>query len=507
MHFEVQKKRGPRANIGSYVTPPSIYPCCVLVFNYDWNDFDWYTWFCLYYYDDSNQQHKIGELKILTIEGSNTFELIPKRFDEALDDSFCSLGIAADYYLNLMGVISNEDVRIEILTYLKDVTIDSKRSEYFRQFGGFYNSLMREFSSQQALEQAPLILANRNIETFYSFGYKYVPLYNKDSYSEWDVKFDYRPEQSYKRCVGIIGENGVGKTQMMSQWLKDVVNKDVEGYETGFIGDTPMFRSCIAVCSNSYDGYSKIKGNDKVDYEYISLEQNSDEFDAKMKSFATEIISRPLVKRRSMRTILSEIIEVNFGININKAFISKDTGEDDDEHEEIDFDEQVFCDIIHKMSSGERQILALLMCICAKVHFSTIFIFDEPEIHLHPKYIMCFVSVLYTLLSKFDSYAIIATHSPLIIREIPNSRVYLMERKEEVIPFITKVKFPTFGEDVTSLYREIFGYDEQKSYYTELIRRFKRNGKNYDDITNIIKQDCELSMNARLIIRDILSEQ
>ncbi len=122
LHFEVQRKRGERADYADSVLPPSQYPSCVLVSNYDWDDYGWHTWFCLYCYDDDEVQHKIGELKILNVYEYDTVDFLPKSFDGALLETFCSLGINRSYYENLVQY-TDESVRKEILTCLNDIVL------------------------------------------------------------------------------------------------------------------------------------------------------------------------------------------------------------------------------------------------------------------------------------------------------------------------------------------------------------------------------------------------
>jgi len=51
LHFEVQRKHGQRADYGASVESPEQLPSFVLVFNDDWNDFTYRTWFALFYFD------------------------------------------------------------------------------------------------------------------------------------------------------------------------------------------------------------------------------------------------------------------------------------------------------------------------------------------------------------------------------------------------------------------------------------------------------------------------
>ena len=79
--------------------------------------------------------------------------------------------------------------------------------------------------------------------------------------------------------------------------------------------------------------------------------------------------------------------------------------------------------IVQIVSSGQLHLLSLITYIYANIHFATLLIIDEPEVHLHPHTVVEFMRILASILMRFKSYAIIATHSPLIVREVISSNV------------------------------------------------------------------------------------
>lgn len=69
---------------------------------------------------------------------------------------------------------------------------------------------------------------------------------------------------------------------------------------------------------------------------------------------------------------------------------------------------------IKTLSSGERQILILFTYLKFHNKSGTIFIIDEPELSLHPKWQEDFLKAVETLTPK-NTQIIIATHSPIIV--------------------------------------------------------------------------------------------
>ena len=129
--------------------------------------------------------------------------------------------------------------------------------------------------------------------------------------------------------------------------------------------------------------------------------------------------------------------------------------------------------------------------------------FDEPETHLHPNAITTLISALYKLLEEFESYAIVMTHSPLVIREIKSNHVCIMERFENK-SVIRKVQQETLGANISILTDEIFGNKDIPQYYREIISKLADNGKTEDDIIQAISTDnTPLPIGLQIFIKSI----
>lgn len=69
-------------------------------------------------------------------------------------------------------------------------------------------------------------------------------------------------------------------------------------------------------------------------------------------------------------------------------------------------------------SSGQQQMLCSLLGLGAALQNNSLVLVDEPELSLHPKWQMEFVSHLMATLRYFhDCHVIVATHSPLIVQQ------------------------------------------------------------------------------------------
>ncbi len=162
---------------------------------------------------------------------------------------------------------------------------------------------------------------------------------------------------------------------------------------------------------------------------------------------------------------------------------------------------------IMEMSSGQMHLFSLINKVFEKIRFDALFVFDEPEVHFHPKMISEFFMLLSKLMKFFQCYAIIATHSPLVVREMVGKNVYLMQKTEDYIPLLGHLDIETFGEDISLLYRKIFSYDDKQSFFMATVQKGILKGMTYDDIVEMLSRDMPLSMNSRFMIRDLMMKK
>lgn len=497
LHFEVQIKQGQRSDYMGSVQQPKRYPCFILVFNWDWADYDYKTWFCLYYFASADDKRKIGELKLMCSGQKNTMDALPKEFDEPLDDRYCSLGISTDYYIKLREQLRDENLINEVQHYLCDCTFEPAMYDKHRDEDIFKNSLMRDMSSFDAFNEGQTLAMGIEPDDMYSFRYIYHPEYDKSLYADWNVYIAYSPLR-FMRTFGVIGNNGVGKTQILSKFVTDLLNGRGENFKS-----LPHFKNLLVICSTPFDDYPEEpqKVGD-VSYKKCSLEQDKTETVQKLKANLAEVGKRPTVDGRSMLSLWmklsKEYVDDNFVCQVTKV------EEDQYGNDNIEVVFGAFEENVRILSSGQLHILSLVTYICANIHYRSLLIIDEPEVHLHPHITMEFIAMLGNLLTVFKSYAIIATHTPLVVREMVGKNVFLMQKMQEGVPQIAPVGFETLGEDVATLYRNLFGYDERSSYFKKMVDEFCEKGKSYDWIVKYFQQGVKLNVNALLIIRDAI---
>ncbi|MGO0305261.1 AAA family ATPase [Endozoicomonas acroporae] len=159
---------------------------------------------------------------------------------------------------------------------------------------------------------------------------------------------------------------------------------------------------------------------------------------------------------------------------------------------------------IRRTSSGHAVVLLTITRLVATVEEKTLVLLDEPESHLHPPLLSAFVRSLSELLYDRNGVAIIATHSPVVLQEIPKTCVWKVNR----VGLATTVNRPdieTFGENVGVLTREIFGLEVVKSGFHDLLVKSVKRGGSYEQI--IQEYNHQLGLEARAILKALVTHR
>ena len=502
MHFEVYRKnRGQRSDRLAGTTKPLQYPCFELVFNDGWNDYNVFSWFSLWYFFNSETTPlHLGEVKIIDREHDNTFDSIPQNFDSILPDNFCSLGMNIDYYKNLRKLQPSDCAKL--ILCLRDIGLRSRIYEDFAEDPKLESSLLRDIASKQAMNHAKFILSKRPPEEAYSFTFNLSEIEGVDSNIVWNVDLPFEAN-AWSRLIGVIGNNGVGKTFLLRNLVKALYHKEANKFQ----GKLPLFDNLFVISSSKYDRYESEAGDMKYNetFHLTSLDSTtSNELIEDLKGISNR---KKTFYSKAYVEVFHDLLKNCIGEQIDCLFSYRD--------EELVngmlyhqpyIDTSRLSDAYCLLSSGQRHILHMMTSLFSHIHMSSLVVIDEPEVHLHPKALIEFMDALQKTMVLFDSFAIIATHSPLIVREIITSNVYRMIRHDLNNSSIAKVSFNTFGEDIALLYARIFHYDEDDSIFTRLISQRAWKYKSADKLINFVENNMgDIGLNARMRIIEIFN--
>lgn len=473
---------------------PKEYECFMLTFNNRWNDYSFCTWFRLYY-KKGDKIEAVGQLKIMKREVKDTSEVLPEKFYR-LDADFCSLGCNLEYYSNMYRLFG--DKAYVYLGELRDAALYSQIQEQFEKSSLFTNSLLRTNAAERALREGRFYVYGRDMEQAYSFIYNYEPRYDKEKECPVDIDFDFKYNcEPYQRAIGLIGENGVGKSTLLNDIVKSFISKD----KSAFLSLPPIMSKIMVMSFSPFDKFPPVHTDYTVEYHYCGLLKNESELYSQEEQIAifkknlATIVKRGTADhlRRKWRRIMTAVID-------------KDTIDDffDDDYNLINNNIDEFC---QNMSSGESIYVYSLTEIMANIRYDTLLLFDEPEQHLHPHAITVLMKAIYDVLEEFESYAIIATHSPLIVREMVSDNVYTLERIGNNLS-VAKIGIECFGEDVSVLSDVIFKNMSDGKKYEHFVESVaKKCEYDYVEIVDRLKgAHNNLGMSMRLLIQSVIDK-
>jgi len=487
--FYVEKNPRSRADRKRSHKTPKVFPSIVLVFNNGWNDYGILSHFMMYLYDRDQNYHEMGSVKIITQEGS-TSEIIPDEFVQ-LDEQYCSLGQDIEYYKDLYNLLGNDF--IGVLYALRDAAFFPDIQEEFETNPKFNNSLIRYNEQERLLREAKHLIYGADLKNLYSFDYSFKPKFSSDAI---DVSFNFgNTEELTNRVYALIGKNGTGKTQLMTSLPINIAEMN----DAYFAPKIPLFSKVIAVSYSIFDTFKIPKKTATFNYIYCGLRNEKGELLTEkgllLRFHNTWKRIRKIERMQQWRTVLLNFLDKEM---VEEFIVSKAS-------HEYEVSLEGFNRVRKKLSSGQSILLYIISQIVANIRYDSLLLFDEPETHLHPNAITQLMNTIYSLVDEFQSYCILATHSPLVVRECFSRNVYVLERHENV-PSVRKIAMESFGENLAVLSEEVFGNKETPKHYKKLIRELIEKGMSYEEIVAYIESDdVPLGLNAKIYIKSIIN--
>lgn len=149
-------------------------------------------------------------------------------------------------------------------------------------------------------------------------------------------------------------------------------------------------------------------------------------------------------------------------------------------------------------------MLLTITKLVESVEERTLVLVDEPEAHLHPPLLAALIRAVSDLLINRNGVAIVATHSPVVLQEVPRSCVWKL-RRHGGGAIIERPEIETFAENVGRLTHEVFGLEVTRSGFYKMIAEAIGAGDDFEDV--IGKFDGEVGLEGRALISVRIAER
>lgn len=481
-----------------------------------WDDFSFRTTFEVYYHSDQEYPKWIGSIQIANInkakekesdERYRTMEDILPDF-EKLNSNYISLG-NSEYYKNLYSIFKNKTSTI--LEELRDIAYNPELYELYKDEEVVKKSFLRTMGRESSVLEELKKLAREGTR----FSYDFKIIYEEDSEAILSLNFKTDDNSLLPTNMhALIGDNGTGKTTLLQDFLnaslrrKSVVSSRFSNEKTFSIKDNEApdrysqsisyyFNKVIYVSYSIFDALSEVKNIDNdIDLVIIGKET--------VIEFELSIFKNYLKKLVSNRESFKLFDQTITSLNMYRKSLYKEYSDeiDDMSKEEKDkYIEDVTILYDKKSSSGQRIVLNTLAALISEIEPKTLIIFDEPELHLHPPLLSNFIRSISKILTEKNGLGIMATHSPVVLQEIPKDNVYILENTEKFISARRPTK-ETFGENISTLMNTVFELDIKESGFYNLIKDLIERGECIEKLDKI-----ELGRDADLYKRLLLFKQ
>ncbi|KQC37994.1 hypothetical protein UK82_12680 [Frankia sp. ACN1ag] len=477
-----------------------------------WNDFGFSTFWNISLADSDGVIHRLGHVRIGAFNlGNQRRVTIPSSFIR-LPEQFFSLGADDAYYSALTEL--GDDVRDTVLRGLRDIALDLDTFERARSEKVTQDSLLRSITQSTVQGQLHRMATGGVRLSPYEFTFHHYFRGSKGRIrSTVALNFQVEPESKPASNVHvIIGRNGVGKSVLLNSMANTLVRPG--GQDAGSIdfvepADRMLaskFSRVVSVSFSAFDEFEPLRGSEKSDtamlaYDYIGLKLVGPSKSGSLKTSTTlanefaasvkKCLDRPRLARwrRALEMLQSDPIFAEFEV----ARLAEST-----EDEEI---QAAAKKIFRGLSSGHKIVLLSITRLVEAVEEATLVLLDEPEAHLHPPLLAAFIRALSDLLENRNGVAIIATHSPVVLQEVPRSCVWKLRRSGWEVS-VDRPEIETFGENVGILTQEVFGLEVTTSGFHRTLMEAAGSDLSYEALLGQFGN--QLGGEARALLRVLI---
>lgn len=462
----------------------------------DWDDYTYKTTFDVRIITGEKKWKELGRIKIIKYaQQNNTWTKTYLAEDNLLHfvklpETYCSLAVNKDFYSNLKEFLEVHSITYEtVLDHLNDIYFSPEKGSVFEnnKNPAFKLSLLRDS------EGAYLFKQTKETDIPIKFNAS-IKLNGADAPHTFEMDFSPYKKLPHRIFV-LIGENGVGKTQLLSRLAIAISGYEIEDsnyFTQDIVEPRGLFNNVISLSFSAYDNFEVPSINDKTktSYRFCGIRAPDG-----------TIIDTSALLRKTVETILY------LSPDREDQFLKIATNIFPDLSLDALVPHKGFKDrhiimatntLLGKTSAGQRIALAVLANLVDKLDENSLVIFDEPETHLHPSLLTTIMSFMDKLLEIYKSYAIISTHSPLVLQQVPSRYIKRVIRIENT-PKIIDIGIETFGENLTEISHNAFSINENtRDYKKTFIKLLEQTNNDVDAVAEMFEKGLSLSARSLL---------
>lgn len=494
--------------------------CCLLTPN-DWDDwFEFETTFYLEVYDEQGNGFKAGLVKVGQVglvgrrripgerlEGYRS-PSVPMHISYELPPNLFSLGQDETYYETLNQL--SETLRTEILRGMRDIAFDLNLFDSVEAERVTTNSLLRDVPAEIVRGRFHRLALGDARLTGFKFSYT-MPA--SGEIAPPILGFSVEPTSSPPTNLHVlIGRNGVGKSRLMQKLAQCLLGRPEDPNDPFgmlvFEDDATIAASFAGVIFVSFSAFD--------DFELgVQPDDRAKPVQVGLRDFSK--IPRP-APTKSPPELAQDFVEsfarCREGLRADRWRQAVLTLESDDLFAALNATallspntETWRDDAIRgfkRLSSGHAIVLLTITRLVELVDEKTLILLDEPEAHLHPPLLSAFVRSLSDMLVRRNGVAVVATHSPVVLQEVPRSCVTKLWRSG-AISKADRLGIETFGENVSVLTREVFELEATKSGFHRLVADAVSASSDYDEVLTLFHG--QLGTEGKALSKALIAER
>ncbi|TDY35347.1 AAA family ATPase [Janthinobacterium sp. 75] len=485
-----------------------------------WDDWGKYrTQFYLRIADLSGILHDIGNVKIGhqgLLPGATTAEntRAPVLQDQfaILPPSYFSLARGETYYEALLKL--PDDLGLTVLRGLRDIAYDLKIFDKVNNEYVVGESLLRDLPSANVRNRWHRLARGDATLTPFQFCYlRPAPQLGLPPPPPMD--FVVTPNSTPPTNVhALIGRNGVGKTHFMQHLAKALLNSGGPDKSAGTLSplghnsDDWTFSGLIVVSFSAFDDFDlPILETSEITAHAVGLRiKNAETQVVRVKSpsdLAHDFTNSFAICRKGLRADRWRQAVVTLAND--PVFADANVSDLLSLPDEL-WQAEAFDFFHRRLSSGHKIVLLTITRLVELVDERTLVLMDEPEGHLHPPLLSAFIRSLSDLLVRRNGVAILATHSPVVLQEVPQSCAWILQRAGHS-SVAERPTIETFGENLGVLTREVFGFEVTTAGFYGLIQTavYSTPPLNYERVLKHF--DEKLGAEGRAIARALVTNR